>query len=271
MMGSIEPQQIERTIRGEKISGWRLFLWRLRARIGFFTDRWPSLHLGLLHRKFPDHVVNAESDLLLEGYPRSSNSFTRELFLWSQDYKVKVASHLHCSSNVRRAVELGVPTVLLVRDPEQAVPSLYLKNPSLTMKLALEKYTTFYRRCLPVAKSCVVATFEQVLGDFGEVIARVNGKFGTEFGAFEHNDENIKAVRDYMSEGCRRRRGKVVKEWMNLPSEKREQQKALVAQQLESTQLAKELEMARILYRQFCQLAEQTDSVPVEADEMETE
>jgi hypothetical protein len=145
-----------------------------------------------------------------------------------------------------------------VRDPEQAVPSLYLKNPSLSMGLSLRKYITFYTRCLPVADNCVVATFEQVLSDFGAVIRRINNRFGTNFEIFHHTDENVKAVRKHMEEGCRRRRGKVVREWMNLPSKKRAAQKAKALEILKCKKYSARLEVAKDLYKKLVELSQKT-------------
>jgi hypothetical protein len=40
----------------------------------------------------------------------------------------------------------------------------------------------------------VAASFADVTGDFGAVVARVNARFGTSFGVFQHTPENEAAV-----------------------------------------------------------------------------
>ena len=44
----------------------------------------------------------------------------------------------------------------------------------------------FYTKVAQVADRIVMVNFRDVISDFGQVIERVNSKFGTSFGVFEH-------------------------------------------------------------------------------------
>jgi hypothetical protein len=44
---------------------------------------------------------------------------------------------------------------------------------------------------MPYREGFVIARFEEVTQDFGQVIRRVNSYFGTDFHIFKHTDENV--------------------------------------------------------------------------------
>ena len=46
----------------------------------------------------------------------------------------------------------------------------------------------------PCRDKFIVGRFEEVTTDFGEVIRRVNARFGTNFKLFEHTEENLRKV-----------------------------------------------------------------------------
>ena len=79
----------------------------------------------------------------------------------------------------RRAVRLGLPTVVLIRRPADAVSSYLVRRPTLTPDDALLEYLDFYRTAWPARDGFVVAPFDLVVSDFGAVIDRVNKRFGT--------------------------------------------------------------------------------------------
>ena len=81
--------------------------------------------------------------------------------------------------------------IVLIRPPMDAVLSLVLRNPYVTIERALEDYSTFYEQLVPVRDRCVVGAFHEVTTDFGEIVRRVNRRYETRFGAFMPTQENI--------------------------------------------------------------------------------
>jgi hypothetical protein len=118
--------------------------------------------------------VFRDTDAVIEGFPRSANTFAATAFELAHTRHVRVARHLHVPSQIIAGARLGIPTIVLVRDPEEAVLSLSLWTPHLTLEEGLRDYIRFYRCILPYHGRFVVATFQEVSTDFGEGIRRLN-------------------------------------------------------------------------------------------------
>jgi hypothetical protein len=59
------------------------------------------------------------------------------------------------------------------------------------------RYTRFYDRLMPYRDRFVIGEFGEVTSDFGAVVRRMNDKFGTDYGCFEHNDANVQKTFQY--------------------------------------------------------------------------
>jgi hypothetical protein len=141
-----------------------------------------------------DHLcVREDTELVIEGYPRSANSTTTYGFLDRQPRLVKVAHHKHHAAQLLFAAKHNIPAVMLIRRPEQAILSnlaLVLeaqqRNPqtkkgTLTFSDVLSSWLAFYRAVEHHTDHFVIAPFEEVTQDIGSMIRQVNEKFGTDF------------------------------------------------------------------------------------------
>jgi hypothetical protein len=183
--------------------------------------------------------VFRDTDAVIEGFPRSANTFAATAFEMAQTRPVRVARHLHVPSQIIAGARLGIPTIVLIRDPEEAVLSLSLWTPHVTLQDGLKDYTRFYRRILPYRDRFVVATFEEVSTDFGEVIRRLNERFGSTFQEFQHTEENVATCFMIIEEHDRRTAGKVVEQTVARPSQQREHMKNALRSTLRSPKLAR--------------------------------
>lgn len=174
-------------------------------------DRFPLLYLAGLRfkhrgRSFLRRIVSPTSDICIEGHNRSANSFAVKAFRSANDtieYQHKIATHVHASSQVRRAVDFGVPTMVLIREPEATVISqkalaIQLKQvvdpEAFPMQIFLAMYADFYQRLLPYGEECLDASFEEVTNDFGSVMKRFNSKFKTNFEEIDHTPARERAI-----------------------------------------------------------------------------
>lgn len=168
----------------------------LRARMG--TS--PSLFFFLygLRAKTRRLRTRRDSSIVIEGFPRSANSFAVLAFARAQEATaadLRIAHHLHVPAQVLRAIRWGIPTVVLVRDPLDAVTSLLIREPWRSMDGAFADYCSFYRTVLQCpGGGYVVGTFSEVTGHFGSVIERVNQRFETRFRPFAHTPAEVRAV-----------------------------------------------------------------------------
>lgn len=180
---------------------------RGRAKVGL--ERWPRLLVWLMrlrHRnaRFLRRIVGPDTEIVIEGYPRSGNSFANRAFAAAQPREVSVATHTHSAAQVELATRRGLPTLVVVRDPAEAIPSLHALREQVRRSEPghapvdvvdeLRRYIRFHRRVLTVADRVVIAPFAEVIADYGNVIRRVNERFGVDFEPFEHTPENVEDV-----------------------------------------------------------------------------
>jgi hypothetical protein len=192
--------------------------------------------------------VFPDTDAVIEGFPRSANTFATIAFELAQPRPVRVARHLHVPSQIIAGTRFGIPTIVLVRDPEEAVLSLSLWTPHITLEDGLRDYVRFYRRILPYRDRFVVATFEQVSTDFGEVIRRLNERFGSSFQEFQHTEANVALCFKIIEEYDLRTTGEVVEKTVARPSQQRKRMKDELRSAFRSPKLARSRADAYELY-----------------------
>jgi hypothetical protein len=173
---------------GAVAAPWLATRWELRTLAG--TRPWLT---DLLVRRSGNRISD-ETEVVIEGFPRTGNTFAVVAFAQAQPRVVSIAHHVHLPSMAMRAASQGIPCVVLVRDPEDTVLSLVVRLPELSVRQALRSYVRFYEPLLPLRRRFVVATFDQITSDFGAVIDRLNERYGTDFARFQHTPENVERV-----------------------------------------------------------------------------
>jgi hypothetical protein len=154
----------------------------------------PRLYLPLARWKSGESVLGAETQLVIDTFPRSANTFAVIAFQLAQNSHVRVAHHMHASASLLAAAARGVPALLPVREPQPTIVSGHIREPQFTLRELLKDYSTFYESITPVRDRFVIATFDEVTSDLGAVIRRVDERYGTRFRDFEHSKENIEVV-----------------------------------------------------------------------------
>lgn len=179
-------------------------------------------------------LANRQTAIVIDGFLRSGNTYSVAAFRVANGFQPHVGHHLHGGAHVRRAVRLGLPTVVLIRRPADAISSYLVRRPTLTPDDALLEYLDFYRTAWPARDGFVVAPFTHVVEDFGGVTDRVNRRFGTSFKRFNGDHESRVAAFALVEEMNRREcRGEVVESHVGRPSGERERHKEEVRLQLE--------------------------------------
>ena len=161
--------------------------WELRSVIG----QRPALCRRLIKS---GEQVSEETEIVIEGFPRTGNTFAVIAFQSAQPGTVSIAHHVHAPGPVLDAVRMRKPAIVLIREPEETVLSFVIRLRGLTLGQGLRSYSRFYSPLLPLRARFVTARFDDLVGDFGGVIRRVNEMFGTAFEEFQHTDANIARV-----------------------------------------------------------------------------
>lgn len=176
---------------------------RYRGVLHYVAGGHPSLFYPLASMSPSDAIhnrVERDTELVLEGYPRSGNTFALHAFRIAQPMPVKTADHYHVPAQLILARRWRIPACVTFRNPEDVVRSLVVKYPFIRPIDALRGYLGFYRRIWALRDAFVAAHFDEIVTDFGAVIDRINGRFGTDFATFRHDEANVQRVFDAIDE-----------------------------------------------------------------------
>ncbi len=228
-------------------------LGRLRYEVKTLVAQHPVLALPVARRRGHGVLVNADTDILIEGYPRSANSFSVAAFELAQGRPVRIAHHVHAPAHVIAAARAGIPAIVLIRDPGDSVPEFVIAKPHVTIAQALRGYVRFYEPLMRHWDRFVVGRFQDVTTDFGAVIRRVNCRFGTDFREFQHTEENVRicfAAMERYWEG-RIGRGPQLERVVGRPSAPRDRIKSELRRAYEAPHLARLRDRAERLCEAF--------------------
>ncbi len=161
---------------------------------------------------YGDRRITPDTELVIEGFPRSANSYARWAFELAAERDGTLAGHTHAAAVVREAARSGVPVIVLVRRPEDAVASLVQMRRGANLTAGFQAYARFHRRVHALGGRVMVARFEDVVGDFGAVLDRAGRTFATNLPAFEASEDTLAAVQDLVEQANRRRNDGVLLE-----------------------------------------------------------
>lgn len=211
-------------------------------------------------------LARRDSAIVIEGFLRSGNTFSVAAFVVANGSQLHVGRHLHGAPHVLRAVRLGLPTVVLIRHPADAVSSYLVRRPTLTPDDALVEYLDFYRTAWRARHGFVVGLFDEVVADFGSVIATVNERYGTSFVPYRPTVESQAAAFALVEEMNRREcRGHVVETHVGRPSAQRDARKLEVRRLMQRPRTRSLLLRAEHIYDRYAGLAESNREVADEA------
>jgi len=140
-------------------------------------------------------VTDSSVDLVIEGYPRSANTYAVAAFRVAQERDIRLAHHVHGPAQVLRAIKFGIPCLVIVREPVAAVASLLQRYPFLKINNALLNYVSFYKPLVALTDRFVLAGFEQAVSDFNQVISAINMKYNTHFSILDTECDEAEVMR----------------------------------------------------------------------------
>lgn len=137
--------------------------------------------LSVLRPKDRAFLASTDTEIVIEGFPRSANTYFVAFFAVAQGRPVRIARHLHESYQVRFAEKQRIPCVVLVRQPLDALVSALMRDTRKSPTSILRNYLRFYREVLRIRKMAVIASFDTAINDANLIIEEVNGVYGTSF------------------------------------------------------------------------------------------
>lgn len=143
---------------------------------------------------FNRRVLRNGDDAVIDGFPRSGNTFATHAFLAAQGEGIKIGNHCHTPAQFFLAKRYRIPAMLLLRKPSDAIMSYMLFARGMGAREAFRRYISFHRPLLELREHFVVAPFEEVVSDFDSSIQRLNRRFGTNFALINHTVERAQQV-----------------------------------------------------------------------------
>ena len=231
---------------------------QLRRSVSLVLGDYPRLYYPVMRRRerYKELLISDETEIVVEGYPRSGNTFAVAALQFPQGQRLHIARHTHSPAQIMEAVRRRLPTLVLVREPRDAGISLVIREPAVSLERALKRYRKYHRRIYDHRAGFVVATFSEVTSDFGPVVARLNRGFGLVLTPFDHTASNCEAVFKIVEDMERKTFAGILREHrVARPSDARSEPKARLTEAIQHAAYRSILEDCDGLYREFEALA----------------
>jgi hypothetical protein len=133
-----------------------------------------------------------EMDLCIEGFESSANTYVFNYIRRLQE-GLAISHHTHAVANLKRAIRYDVPTLVLFRNPDEAIPSLVARfRPKL--REAMTRYTRFYQYVHRVEAHFVLASFDEVTTDIASTVERMERQFRISFGSYDPEEIETRTI-----------------------------------------------------------------------------
>lgn len=213
----------------------------------------PTIFYPLCKAYFPNqkiNIVQKNTQIVIEGFPRSANTFAVIAFFQSQPEPVNIAHHLHAAAQIIRAAKWKIPTLVLLRNPKDAVLSYIRAFEQYSIYRSLYDYISFYSAIYDYQDSYIIGEFEEVTQNYGQVIKRINAKFKTDFGVWENTPANQQKVYDTMGGELNT---SFPSKFLKIKNNDEEERRKKLIEEIQSNKYSGMLEEANQIYQIFKQ------------------
>jgi len=192
---------------------------------------------------FRASLCEKESDLCVEAYPSSANSFLWRLLAYLNS-DLSIAHHSHSKANIKTALAYGIPVITVIRVPLDAISSKLLRFGGKLEESVLE-YIDFHRFVYENRDKLTVLSFEEVINDTSATLRKITDETGIAF-VYSDLEQAKNEVFSQLRESAARTWGSQDK--VALPLPERESQKQQIKERLPNSRHLKE---ADALYKQI--------------------
>tara|TARA_B100002052_G_scaffold297744_1_gene329228 strand:+ start:396 stop:1100 length:705 start_codon:yes stop_codon:yes gene_type:complete len=133
----------------------------------------------LILRFNDNRIVRKNTDLVIEGFPRSANTFCKAAFLMI-DSHLSIASHIHLPINIKLGLKNKIPIIILIRKPIDAITSHIIRSSS-NVSNAINSYKRFHINISYNDSRVLFVKFETIVKNFPIVITKYNELFDTNY------------------------------------------------------------------------------------------
>lgn len=195
---------------------------RFRVRNFIGSNLWIFLFISKFLKN--DLLIKKKTKLVIEGFPRSGNTFCVLAFVTAQKENMHIAHHIHLAAQVIQGIRMRLPVMVLIREPDEALKSFLVRYPKIKTRDAINAYCRFYHSLLPYKKHLMVVPFKNLIENIDLVIKEFNKKFGTRFEVFNHSEDNKASIFEKIKQLDFKSGNKTI-EFLSIPALEKEKKK----------------------------------------------
>lgn len=194
-----------------------------------------------------DCYTTKNTDIVIDGFPRSGNTYATYAFIVAQKKNLIVANHIHKKSQFLLAEKYGIPAILLIRQPVETISSLMIRQPKYDPAVLFEGYYFFYNS-LKISNAFILAPFDKLIDNYGQIIQKVNDKFGTTFDLYQKSIENEEKVKRIVQTQDELKNAKDYDQRVAYPNAERKKMKKDILDTLKNSFYAEKLQKCNEIY-----------------------
>jgi len=227
------------------------YLFNLKYKIANHVSGFPGLYT-IISKSLTgrDCYTTRDSDIVIDGHPRSANTYATFAFRVAQTQSLVIANHIHKKSQFLLAEKYGIPAILLIRNPLDCISSLLIRQPKYDPFVLFEGYYFLYNG-LKNSNSFVLGDFDDITNNYAAIIRRVNDKFSTHFDLYYNTPENEKIVRDIIQTQDREKYASEYNQSVAYPNDKRKKVISDIKDRLQESRYKKEIAKCEATYFHF--------------------
>jgi len=169
--------------------------------------KWDQFKKKSIGKDETERLVTSDTELVIDGFQGSANSFATSHFKKNQTKSVKVTNHMHSPTQIIQAINQKIAVLLIIREPVGATLSLTSRWSYVSVTQALEAYIGFYTKLKPYKDYFIISTFDLTTQHLDKVVEAVNEKFNKTFDLVDvakANTDHANRLRDPQEEARRK-------------------------------------------------------------------
>lgn len=199
--------------------------------LGFYASNSPFFFelaniLSLKREATPDKWVSDKTEICIDGFQRSGNTFLTYYFQ-KFNPSTKLAHHTHSVLQIKEATQKQLPLIVTIRHPLESISSLVCYDTRLSVGVALYAYIYFYKSLLKFPNAIFFDLKENKESPW-KIIQAINTHFTTNFEAPELSKKKMSQFLELMAVELP---GPSVMS-ATIPNEIKQKEKAIIKQEL---------------------------------------
>jgi hypothetical protein len=181
----------------------------------FVYSLYTATKMRLFNSKY--NIVNSNTDMCVEAYPSSANTFLQYLLEELNDQLI-LAHHSHSTPNMKKAIIKNKPLIVIIRHPRDAIASRLARFPHINKGFAIYEYKEFYSYVYRNHKKTFIITFKDITENPYSVLRRLDELYN-----FNLNIQDLRQAIENVKERIKDDEKDVSK--LALPSDERDKLK----------------------------------------------